>query len=229
MATHGYAHDQCDWDVFVHKLYHVQTNIVNLLERVLFNIEWPAPHVDVACMHDMWTPYIPDFVRHLRTLSNDEHEKWCNRSAKRLVQTLNRSVNLYLEIIFYYHSYTEHGAWIVHTQTLTPNIRHLTNILRNDIIACFSGPLPINKDSFTHTMIYDLTIQIFVCWICPCTKQISCLSKDEFTLFQLSFAMITHNKLAQKKHAIHLDTHIVQYIFSLVFNRSCFQNAEIQD
>lgn len=206
------------WQSFVDKLYAMQTQMICLVEKVLYTVEWPEPHVDTVCMHHLWSQHKADFAKHFALLTNNEHTAWCDEAAERLVVTLDRSTNLYLEIVFYYYAYTEN--WTVHTETLTPNIQHLTSILRNDIIVTISGALPVHNASFKHTLIYDLAKHLFIWWPSPCKTQIVCLDKHEFATMQLSFAMITHPRLTQNKYTSALDTNIIEYIFSVVTSQS---------
>ena len=207
------------WNSFVDKLYDMQTQIIRLVEQILYTVEWPEPHVDTVCMHHLWSQHQADFAELFSSLTNDEQTAWCDEAAERLVLALNRSTNLYLEIVFYYYAYTEN--WPAHTETLTPNIQHLTSILRNDIIVTISGALPVHNANFKHTLVYDLARHLFIWWPSPCKTQIICLDKHEFAIMQLSFAMITHAKLTKNKYTIDLDTNIIEYIFSLITNQSC--------
>jgi len=226
MTDQVYQHETINknaWKSFVDRLYDVQTQIIRFVEQILYTVEWPEPHVDAVCMHNLWLPHKSDFAKHFKCLTNDEHEAWCDDAAARLVNTLNRSTNLYLEVIFYYYAYTDH--WSLHTETLTPNIRHLTSILRNDIIVTISGALPVHCESFKYTLIYELAKLQFIWWPSPCKTEIICLDKHEFAMMQLSFAMITHPKLTANKYTIYLDTHIIEYIFLILTNQSCRQYA----
>ena len=222
MPAPDYEHEtskQNAWGFFVDKLYKMQTKIIQFVEQILYTIEWPEPHVDAVCMHHLWSEHKSGFVQHFKFLTDNKNPAWCDEAAERLVITLDRSTNLYLEIIFYYYAYTDN--WRVHSETLTPNIRHLANILRNDIIATISGALPVHHAPFKHTLMYDLTKHLFIWWSSACLTEIICFDKNEFAMMQLAFAMITHPMLSQNKYAVNVDTHIIEYIFSIITNQAC--------
>lgn len=205
------------WLLFVDRLYEMQARIITFVEQVLFALRWPEPHVDAYSICQLWTQYKSEFKEHFQFLTNGKHNQWCDNAAECLVHCLDRTTNLYFEVIYYYHAYTEN--WTVHTETLTPNARHLASILRNEIINTIAGPLPVHNSNLKHTLIYNLAKQLFIWWPLACKTEIVCLDKHEFAQMKTSFAMITHPKLTQSKYTIYLDTHIVEYIFELLVNQ----------
>ena len=217
-----------DWNVFIDSIYDLQEKLIQLITNVLWELEYPLPHVQPGSIYNIWSQHKTDVDKVLQTVIDDDDEwevLWLKKATQQIIHTLNHSTSLYFEIIFYHRSYTDN--WNIHTQQLIPNTNHLVSILTNDVRRSMTGDYPMHFHMPYMTCIHKLVRRRFVCWVQPCKTIVHCLSLKELQEVKIAFAMITNKGLTQ--HSVDLDSDLLAFIFTFVTNQSYWEYRAVDD